>query len=68
MLYARYISLTRGQAYTTEINSSSRQRGCYISTMITKVHMQKKKIMSGRDSKGPRRQGEVTGATPPIVK
>jgi hypothetical protein len=50
MLYVPYVRLIKGQAYSQEINPSSRQKGCYTWTMTAKVQLLKK--ISGRESQG----------------
>jgi hypothetical protein len=44
---------------------ASRQRGCYISTMITRVML---KNISGRDPQRTWRQDELIGGKPSVVK
>jgi hypothetical protein len=58
-------NITEGQAYSQETNPSSRQRGCYIRTIIASVQSEK---ISGRGSEGAWRQAELLGGKPPVVK
>jgi hypothetical protein len=45
---------------------SSRQRGCYVRSITAGVQMRKEN--SGRESQGARRQDELIGFKPPVVK
>jgi hypothetical protein len=56
----------RGPAAILMIDPSSRQTGCYIRTMTASVHLRKQN--SGVDSQGDRRQNELIGGKPPVVK
>jgi hypothetical protein len=53
MLYVRNVHLTKGQACSYETNLSSRQRGCYIRTIIARVKLKKSLVVSlkGLDAK-----------------
>jgi hypothetical protein len=54
MLYMRYIHLTKCQAYLWERSPHSIHRGCYIRTMISKVHLTKNSLvvsLKGLDAK-----------------
>jgi hypothetical protein len=45
---------------------SSRQRKCYIRTIIASVRLENR--MTGRESQGAGRQDELIGGKPPVVK
>jgi hypothetical protein len=55
-----------GQQQLQMTDPSSRQRGCYIRTMTAGVQLRKKN--SGRESQGARRQDELIGSKPSVVK
>jgi hypothetical protein len=52
------------QLYTTD--PSSRQRGCYIRTIIASVQLENK--ITGRESQGVCRQDKLIGGKKPVVK
>jgi hypothetical protein len=58
-------TLDNGRAHSLQTNTSSRRKGCYISTIKASVQLQK---VSGRDLRGAWRQDELTGGKPPVVK
>jgi hypothetical protein len=58
--YMCELHLTKSQAY-----SSSRQTGCYIRTITTRVQLKK---VSGRDPQRAWRQEGLIGGKPPVVK
>jgi hypothetical protein len=55
-----------GQPHKQQTDPSSRQRGGYIRTMTAGVQLRKKN--SGHVSQGARRQDELIGGKPPILK
>jgi hypothetical protein len=52
------------QLQTTD--SSSRQKGCYLSTITASVHLENK--ITGRESQGASHQEELIGGKPPVIK
>jgi hypothetical protein len=53
MVFVRNIHKTKGQAYSEEGDPSSRQRGSYIRTTTTRVHLKKNLVVGikGLDAK-----------------
>jgi hypothetical protein len=60
------VHLMKGQAYSQETNPDSRQRGCYIRPITTKIQL--KKRIYGRESQGASSHDELIGGKPSVVK
>jgi hypothetical protein len=57
-------SAGKAQQQLQTTDPSSRERECYIKTIIASVQLKK----SGRESQGACRQDELIGGKPPVVK
>jgi hypothetical protein len=64
MPYVRYINLMKGQAYSKDTNPYSRQTGCYVRIMTTRIQL---KENYGREFQVAWRQDELIGGKAPVV-